>query len=50
MFWDPVPFFLDSSLGIPAYIALWLNVCDKEHLALRNNSRVSKKFLITKFD
>ena len=29
---------------------LWLNVCDKEHLALRNNFRVTKKFLITKFD
>ena len=31
-------------------MVLWLNVCDKEHLALRNNFRVTKKFLITKFD
>ena len=30
-FWDPVPFFLDSSLGIP-YTVLCLNACDKEHL------------------
>ena len=31
-------------------MVLWLNVCDKEHLALRNNFRMTKKFLITKFD
>ena len=31
-------------------MVLWLKVCDKEHLALRNNFRVTKKFLITKFD
>ena len=31
-------------------MVLCLNVCDKEHLALRNNFRVTKKFLITKFD
>ena len=48
-FWDRVPFFLDSSLGIP-YRVLWLNVCDNEHLVLRNNFRVTKKFLITRFD
>lgn len=42
-------FFLDSSLGIP-YIVLWFNVCNKELLALRNNFRVTKKFLIAKFD
>ena len=46
---SPVPFFLDSSLDIP-YKVLRLNVCNKEHLALRNNFRVTKKFLITKFD
>ena len=29
----------------------WSKVCDiKEHLALRNNFRVTKKFLITKLD
>jgi len=44
-----LPFFLDSSLGIP-YIVLWFNVCNKELLALRNNFRVTKKFLIAKFD
>ena len=43
------PFFLDSSLGIP-YIVLWFNVFNKELLALRNNFRVTKKFLIAKFD
>ena len=43
------PFFLDSSLGIP-YIVLWNNVCNKELLELRNNFRVTKKFLIAKFD
>ena len=31
-------------------MVLWLNVCDKEHLALRNNFRLTKKFLNTKFD
>ena len=31
-------------------MVLWLNVSDKEHLALRNNFRVTKKFLITKLD
>ena len=31
-------------------MVLWFNVCDKEHLALRNIFRVTKKFLITKFD
>ena len=44
-----LPFFLDSSLGIP-YIVLWFNVCNKELLALRNNFRVTQKFLIAKFD
>ena len=29
---------------------IWLDICDKEHLALRNNFRVTKKFLIGKFD
>ena len=43
------PFFLDSSLGIP-YIVIWFNVCNKELLALRNNFRVTKKFVIAKFD
>ena len=33
--WNPMPIYLHT---------------DKEHLALRNNSRVTKKFLITKFD
>ena len=42
-------FFLDLSLGIP-YIVIWFNVCNKELLALRNNFRVTKKFLIAKFD
>ena len=32
------------------YIVLWFNVCNKELLALRNNFRVTKKFLIAKFD
>ena len=32
------------------YMILWLNVCDNEHLVLRNNFMVTKKFLITKFD
>ena len=41
--------FLDSSLYIP-YMVFWLNVCDKEHLVLRNNFKLTKKFLITKFD
>ena len=41
--------FLDSSLGI-IYMVLWSNVCNKELLALRNNFRVTKKFLIAKFD
>ena len=40
---------IDSSQGIP-YIVLWFNVCNKELLALRNNFRVTKKFLIAKFD
>ena len=31
-------------------MVLWLNVCDNEHLALRNNFRVTKKFLISKSD
>ena len=31
-------------------MVLWLNVCDKEHLTLRNNFRVTKKLLITNFD
>ena len=44
-----MPFFLDLSLRIP-YIVLWFNVCNKELLALRNNFRVTKKFLIAKFD
>ena len=43
-----LPFFLDSSLG--SYIVLWFNVCNKELLALRNNFRATKKFLIAKFD
>ena len=42
-------FFLDLLLGIP-YIVFWLNVYNKELLALRNNFRVTKKFLIAKFD
>ena len=42
-------FFHDSSLCIP-YIVLWFNVCNKELLTLRNNFRVTKKFLIAKFD
>ena len=29
---------------------LWFNVCNKELLALRNNFRVTKKFLIAKLD
>ena len=29
---------------------LWFNICNKELLALRNNFRVTKKFLIAKFD
>ena len=41
--------FLDSSLGIPNKV-LWFNVCNKELLALRNNFRVTKKFLIAKFE
>ena len=48
-FGNPVPFFLDSSLSLP-FMVLWLNVCDKEHLVLRNNFRVTNKFLISKFD
>ena len=31
-------------------MVLWLNVFDKEHLALRDNFAITKKFLITKFD
>jgi hypothetical protein len=31
-------------------MVLWFNVCNKELLALRNNFRVTKKFLIAKFD
>ena len=31
-------------------LVLWSNVCDKEYLAVRNNFRVTEKFLITKFD
>ena len=44
-----LPFFRDSSLGI-LYTVLWFNVCNKELLALMNNFRVTKKFLIAKFD
>ena len=44
-----MPFFLDSSLGIP-YIVLWFNVYNKELLALRDNFRVTKKFFIIKFN
>ena len=29
---------------------MFVIVCDKEHLALRKKFRVTKKFLITKFD
>jgi hypothetical protein len=36
--------------SISRYLILNFNVCDKEHLPLRNNFRVTKKFLITKFD
>ena len=46
---NKVAFFLDSLLGIP-YIVLWFNICNKELLALRNNFRVTQKFLIAKFD
>ena len=42
-------FFLDLLLGIP-YIVFWLNVYNKELLALRNNFRGTKKLLIAKFD
>ena len=31
-------------------MVLWFDVCNKELLALRNNFRVTKKFLIAKFD
>ena len=31
-------------------MVLWFNVCNKELLALRNNFRVTKKFLNAKFD
>ena len=40
--------FLES-LGIP-YIVLWFNVFNKELLTLRSNFRLTKKFLIAKFD
>ena len=43
------PFFLNSSLVIP-YIVIWFNVWNKELLALRNSFRLTKKFLIAKFD
>ena len=35
---------------LPSLTVLWFNVCYKELLALRNNFRVTKKFLIAKFD
>ena len=43
------PFSLHFSLGIP-YMVLWLNVCNKELLTLRNFLVTTKKFLKAKFD
>ena len=51
-FGDPLPDFCDLEQNrieqIP-YMVLWLNTFDKEYLALRNNFRVTKKFLFIRF-
>ena len=49
IFWGFCARFLGFRIECTPYTVHWLNVCDKEHLALRNNFRVTKKFLITKF-
>ena len=42
--------FDKEQIGVKEPFSVNLLHKDKEHLALRNNFRVTKKFLITKFD